>query len=299
VLRVARHVSALLVLAGCDIAFGIDPVDQTPTLCGPYGPPEPVAFDAALGSPTDFSVAKDGIHGLVRATVGAVGPTPIVYDESTATWVVDNVRNAGIMLQLGLSGGHMGETGDVYGWIAYVQGGQSSLQHYIYSTTSMLWSATTNELGPGSTTFDLASGQEIEIPDDESNPTAYARFLAEVKLPTNGEPVHSFDILVEDFGTTFFLSSGFATELDNDVALDINGAAMTAKHHILVYSAILAPDTESHLYETEFTRNHFTIGTPMRSLMLAGHPDDQPWVNEDCSTIWFHRDNAVWTAHKL
>jgi hypothetical protein len=297
VLRVARHVSTLLVLAGCDIAFGIDPVDQTPTLCGPYGPAELVAFDATLGSPADFSVARDGIHGLVTANVaGVIGATPILYDAPTATWLVDMERDKGAMLQTQLSGAHMGEGGDVYGWVAYSSvTGASSLEHYIF--TSPVWGAQLENL-PTTSEFQLASGQEVEIADVTSA-DKHTRYLVEVILPVSGKPPHSFDILSADFGTNTFRSSGFATELNNAVAVDINGAALTAEHKVLVYSAIVAPDTESHLYESQFSRGHFSVGAPVRSLMLAGHPDDQPWVNEDCSTIWFHRDNAVWTAHKL
>ncbi len=281
-------------LAGCDQALGLDYYDPTPVLCGPYGPPAPVAFEPALVGATDFSVAGDGIHGMVYATYnGLPGPTPIVLDAVSQTWKPDTRPGMQMTLATNLSGGHVGVTGDVYGWIDHVKRpGLASIDPAKFVGTSWTFP------GPiqSSSLFDLVTGNEVESDAGSGAKTSY---VVEIQRSFDGTGLNSITILAAGPPAFVYTATSFAEPLDQIPDLSPTGGALTADHGILVYSAVTHDVTGSHFYETSFAHNQFTQGHLLSSLYADGHNDDQPWVNADCSRIWFRRDGVTYTAQTM
>ena len=290
---------ALLVLVGCDDVLGINQFPSVTSLCGPYGPPTVVQFDPALQHPNDFSVGSDLIHGLVTANVGGVtGPTPIVFDDGSATWKVDTRPNVQKVLPM-ISGAHMGVntamTGndDVYGWSLHDIIAQPEIRRYMYNGSQ--WVADAAFLAE-STTQDLMTGNEVET---DAGGGLVSRYLVEILAPKDGVGRNSIDVLVATPGSGNFVTSGFVGPINTDPAMfDPRGGALTGDHERLVYATSVGDSTEVHLYEAALAREQFQPGNPISSLDAPGVSDDQPWINADCSTIWFRRNGMTLTAQR-
>ena len=294
--RVVRRVVPLVVvgaLGGCDLVLGTQAFDPFDALCGPYGVPAQVQFDSALGQPTDFSVAADSMHGLVTATYnGITGPTPILFDGTT--WVVDVPRNVGaIRLATALSGGHMGTTGDVYGWLDHDKSPDPPIVvQYVFTTS---WSAVVPNVDR-STILDLTTGNEVE--SDAGN-GAKTRYVVELRHDFAGSLPAKLEILAASpAAPDTFAPTGFTDPINGIAGIAPTGGVLTGDHEIFVYSAKLGA-VESHLFETPFSKFEFAAGSPIALLGVAGKADDQPWINGDCSQIWFRRDGVTWTAQKM
>ena len=273
--------------------LGTDYFDPTDALCGPYRAPAQVHFDPMLGQPTDFSVAADGIHGLVSATYnGLTGPTPILFDGSM--WAPDPARNAGaIKLAAVLSGGHMGTTGDVYGWLDHNKSPDPPIVvQYVFTGS---WSAVVPNVDR-STILDLTTGNEVE---SDAGGGAKTRYVVELRQDFAGALPAKLEILAASpTAPDAFAPSGFTDPINGVAGIAPTGGVLTANHEIFVYSAKLGT-VESHLFETPFSKFEFAAGSPIKQLGVAGKADDQPWINGDCSQIWFRRDGVTWTAQKM
>jgi hypothetical protein len=284
----------MIALAGCDLVVGTHHLDPVTSLCGPYGKPELVAFAPELVGASDLSVAADGVHGLVFATYNnTMGPTPVVFDG--ATWIPDSARfAAGVLATQKLGGGHIGVTGDaMFGWIDHRQQPIPAIYEYDYTST---WSQIVPDVADSSTN-NVFSGQEVE---SDAGGGAKTRYLVEIFELFGGGPPHKIEILAAPPEVmNVFKPSGFVDPLNGDGAIDIVAGALTGDHKILVYAASNLGTTETHFFETQLVHNTFQVGTTMTSLYLAGKTDDQPWLNPDCTTMWFRRDGVSWVAHKM
>jgi hypothetical protein len=294
--QVVRHVVAMLALAGCDLVFGTKYLDPESALCGPFGVPELVVFDPVLGAPTDLSVAADGVHGLVYAMYNTtLGPTPVVFDAAHQWWTPDTARYAsGALAMLKLKGGHIGATGiSVFAWIDHNEQAIPALYELHYTAT---WSPFVPDVADSSP-FDLFSGQEVET--DAGSNTSY-RYLVEIFEPTLTVTPHKIEILAASPADPHaFKPSGFVEPLNRETSIDVISGALTADHQILVYAASQAGRNEYQLYVTQLVHNEFQVGAPIPSLLVPGKTTDQPWLDPDCSTIWFRRDRVTWVAHKM
>jgi len=278
-------------LSGCNLILGMETFDPEPTLCGPYAPPVPIELDPALVGATDFSVAADGIHGMVHATYnGLPGPTPIVFDGQR--WVADTRPGMQMALAMNLSGAHVGVTGDVYGWIDHVKRpGLTEIDHYTFTG---VWGF--DKVVISSSLFDVVPGNEVE---SDAGAGAKVSYLVELQQPFDGTGVNTIQILAATPPAFAFQPSGFVDPLNTVGGLNPTGGALTGDHQILVYSAITPGLTGSHFYETSFVHNQFMPGHLIPSLYAADHGDDEPWVNADCSRIWFRRDGVTYTAQTM
>jgi hypothetical protein len=72
---------------------------------------------------------------------------------------------------------------------------------------------------------------------------------------------------------------------------------MTADHKKLVYAARVGDNDFSRLYASERIRDEFAPGS---ELEIEGVEADasltQPWINADCSALYFRRDTTTWMA---
>jgi hypothetical protein len=146
---------------------------------------------------------------------------------------------------------------------------------------------------------DLITGNEVES-DGGSGTTT--RYVVELSQDFDSATPKKLEILVAvPPSVDVFKPSGFVDPLNAVAELLPTGAALTGDHEILVYSARLYGSTESHLFATAFSimKGEFSVGAAIGDLYRPGYSDDQPWINADCSQIWFRRDNLTWTAQKL
>ena len=76
-----------------------------------------------------------------------------------------------------------------------------------------------------------------------------------------------------------------------------NGGVMTADHNRLVYSAKVGTSSNSRLFASERIRDEFSPGPELRIEGVDGDADlTEPWINGDCSALYFRRDNVTWMA---
>jgi hypothetical protein len=292
VVRLAAIAVVVGAVSGCDVVLGTDYFDPVPPLCGPYGPASPVQYDPAIGNPTDFSVAGDGMHGLVSATYNNVtGATPIMLG-TDGIWLPDVAKLGGNTLAKAVTGGHMGTTGDVFAWLDHSKNlGFPIIVRYVFTT---VWSPIVPNVAE-SNLDDLIPGNEVE---SDAGFNAVTRYVVELSQAIDGGAPGTLTILVAAPASDVFKASDFANAINDVEAISPTGAALTADHGILVYSAKVGT-TEGHLFESSFTKSKFGPGHGIESLYMPGKADDQPWINNDCTQIWFRRDGLTWTARKM
>jgi hypothetical protein len=79
--------------------------------------------------------------------------------------------------------------------------------------------------------------------------------------------------------------------------LNPSAGVMTADHEKLIYAAKLGTGTVSRLFASQRARDEFVHGPELRIEGVDGDADlTEPWVNPDCTMLYFRRDNVTWMA---
>jgi hypothetical protein len=285
---VVRHLSALVALSGCQVVFGIDPVEAPPKLaCGPYAKPLEVAFDASLAGAHDLSVLDDEMHGAVVVDADNLSKTVPVVLDGAGTWIPDaSVTATG----LDTLRGHRIAPDRVLA----TDTSKGNTQIDVYANTGTLWAAMTPVVD-GDTSFELYAGNERDV--ISSGATTYRRVTMVKRRTTTSHSqvvVTNFDIAVD---STSFHEDPSRTALLNSVAdIQPTHAEMTDDRRTIVYAAT-AIGEQPDLFVTTFddTQQAWPPGERISTLNTTG-AEDEPWINADCSRIWFRRDGVVYQA---
>lgn len=290
-----------LLATGCDLVLGFD-VPPVPDICGPFGPPEPLVFAPTLEDPRDFSVDGTGTLGMVHAlrtnAAGTTwtGPHAIKLD-GNGVWVPDDTRDRPILDRL--DGAHVVASGKLFGWID----GSSQTSHSLYEYEHSVVTGNWGQVG-GLIDTDLASdnsvGNVIDVPFGGTG--AVIRFLVEIKRPRTGasneNQIFIFQRLPGD-DEAWQLTSQASPLNSIDEQISPTGGVMTTDHEILVYAARVR-ENPPKLYATRRDDNTFLPGTP---LIIQDVPADadltEPWIDQDCQTLYFRWDDATWMTRSL
>jgi hypothetical protein len=283
----------LLVVCGCDLVIPL--TEPEPAVCGPYRTVTPVLFEEALGDPSDFSVHYNGIEGMVRARVANgptaiyTGPVPIVFDEPSGTWKLDTNRFPRGMPALELDGGHVLGDGTVLGWRDRTSQTLPRVHRYAFNT---LWTQITTESIETETGKNFRPGNEIVLMA-EGDPL---RFLAMVKQDFNGVERGQLEVR-QKFDTDPWGPTEQAAKITRFVQHDPLSAVLSADHSVIVYAAREGggkPQIFASLRNRQ--EDKYDVGTPVM-IELDGDVDDtEPWIGENCLTLYFRRGGVTYRA---
>ena len=285
---------------GCDLVIPL--TEPQNVACGPYASITPVMFDVGLEEPSDFSIHYDGTQGMVRARVKLpanpamtyTGPVPIVFDAPTATWKLDPERFANIDT-FKLDGGHLLGDGSVFGWrdLVVVTNAPPELNRYLFSTTNRMW-GTEASGQPLETDLsrNLRPGNEIVLPLENNG---MLRFFVEIRV--DYEQLKKNQIVIrQKFVNQPWLATDQADKLARSETLDPSAAVMTADHAVLVYAASDNGAKQRIYASRRDAEDQFDVGRPIELDSDADLDDTEPWIAQDCTTLYFRRGGVTYRA---
>lgn len=287
---VARLVFALVALTGCQVAFGLDSLDAPAKLaCGPYAAATPVAFDPALAGAHDLSVVEDGMHGAVVIDSDNLSRTvPVALDAAGTTWIPD--PGAGTNGLSTLRGHRI-----AIDRIIATDTSKGNVEVDVYMLSGTLWGAVAPVVD-GDAAFELYAGTER---DQLTGSTATYRRVTLVKRHTsvaNRSQIVVTNLDLASDPTSFHEDLNRTALLNSQTDVQPTHAEMTGDRRTIVYAAA-ASGEKSDLFVTTFddSQTAWPPGERIAELDTAG-AEDEPWVNADCSRIWFRRDGVVYQA---
>ena len=293
----SRRLLFVLALGGCDRVFGLER-DVLPAVCGPFGAPEEVVFDGALGAVNDFSVDASGTYGMVYANIGNGtttawrGPHAVVKDPS-GTWIQDIARDKPVLNSL--DGAHIAAGGN--GGMSWIDSPRAVMAN-VLTFAGGAWGTVVQDVVERETDKDVHIGNVIDLP---VGPGLIQRFAVEIRLSFDRLSPGELRIIQRIPTDSFWMVTGQATPLNTATpALDLNGGVMTADHDILVYTAIVGKEKRSRAFASRRIRDTFSPGV---ELIIDGVENDasitEPWINADCTQLHYREGDTTWVTNAL
>ena len=290
----------LVCCGGCDLVIPLTEPENV--ACGPYARITPVMFDVGLEEPSDFSIHYNGAQGMVRArvtlpgtpTLTYTGPVPIVFDDPSQTWKLDPTR-FGAINAFRLDGGHLLGDGSVFGWKDRIAatGTPPQLDRYTFNPTMMLWSAdSTGQMLETDLSRNLRPGNEIVLPLENNG---LLRFFVQVRV--DYERLARNQIVIrQKFVSQPWLATDQADKIARLATIDPSAAVMTADHGVLVYAASDSGAKQRIYASRRDAEDQFEIGRPIDLDSDPSVDDTEPWIAEDCRTLYFRRGGVTYRA---
>jgi len=293
---VVRVVGLLLLLVGCDQVLGFER-DAPPPVCGPFGVPTLVPLHPELEDAHDFSVDSSGTRGLIFAKfmrpsgrLTGVHAIKLVND----MWRGDPTRDLGVISAL--DGAHITDDTTAVGWINRESAGGPALSEYQFSTTAVpqQWGGpTTGYIDPQRIDTSIA-GNVIVLP---AGTTLKLRFAVTVKQSMTADPNTLRIFQLQPTRTDWELTAQADPLKSSRDKVNPNGAVLTADHGKLVYAAKVGSRAVSRLFASERIRDEFAPGPELMIEGVEGDADlTEPWINADCTAVYFLRDGKTWMA---
>jgi hypothetical protein len=277
------QLSCLLVaMSGCDLVIGIDELaPAAPSACGPYGPPTPVAFDATLAGAHDLSVTDDGMFGAVVTDADNIASTRPIVADGLGGWTIDPAFADPTLDRVR---GHRIAQGEIVA---------TSVDLSYHEVASFAWFAPVWQALP------LLRDNNFELYAGNARDDGDARRLVAVRRRTTS--AHN-EIAVFDRNVSLDPTGAYHEDPDGPRVLNSvssvqpTHAVLTADGRTIVYAASIDAG-EPDLYVTTYddALPGWAPGQAITSLDTRG-AEDEPWVNGDCSRIWFRRDGVVYQA---
>lgn len=290
----SRRLLLVLALVGCDRVFGLER-DVLPAVCGPFGTPEPVLFDEALGDASDLSFDATGTFGLVYANLGNTGVTPWLGPHAVKRdgmlWVQDPDRDRPQLTSY--DGAHITATGTgALGWIDSPRGPIGNVIAY----TSNGWNAVVSDVLETRVDMDIHFGNVIDLPVGTG---LVQRFAVEIRLAFDRASPGELRILQRiPTSATWSVTAQADPLAAATPALDMNGGVMTADHEILVYTATLANEHRSRIFASQRSRDTFSPGVELVIDGVKGNASiTEPWINEDCTQLTYREGGTTWVTN--
>ena len=271
-------------LSGCNVVFGVDR-EAGPAVCGPYAVVEQLAFDASLANVREVSFDADGTQGMAWAEYkGTMGPNALTF--INGVWTRDEPRALGLE---NLGGARLQPDGrHAFGWTG------PSIDEYEFAD-GVGWYGLTGVIDVG-TVDDKVAGNAIALKVG----TGVLRLLVETRYhATGGSQIVIRSRLPTD---PAWQDTHYLDELDEatpQIAPTVG--LLTAMGDRLVYAATVGGDRVSHLYATP--KNTGPSFSPGVRIDIDGVDPDvaltDPWINADCSDLWFNADGAILHAVQL
>jgi hypothetical protein len=303
VLRVA---ALLLVASGCDVAF---PLEAPPiTACGIYAEPVAVEFDPSLQNLSQFSVDGSGTHGLVHAMNAATnreGLTPIV--KMGEVWIFDLKLEMGLELletqtNAGVKVANLTAKGELFGGQQSAASSDLEVYHYKPDVPGTGWLAVENEAVSSRAGQSTTPGGEIEVLDPNIMKLFRSIPVVHQDVPTLRRTIEiAFSHPVDNpFSWVDQTQAGASVTAEiNAVHEPTQGALARSPREggplALVYAATPIGKTGSDLFVSEKHNGTYPIGIRLAELSTSAD-EVEPFVNEDCSAIYFRRGDTIMMA---
>ena len=294
--RVVLRVAVPLLLAsGCDLVFTLEPPAPV-AVCGPYEEIGPQSF-VGLEEVTDFSVDRSGVTGFVMSKRnGDVRLTPIALSAEN-TWIVDEARLFNLDVLHDTQGVRIGRTapaGDLFASQFAQEAGDLRVFRYELSRTNNVWAAEAFPVSPAASADTTIAGGAVEI-NDGFGPD---RFFRHVPILHETDTLDRFVSIASSEPDARF--DWFEPTVDGQLVT----AAINRVHEVTQAALALGPNGKlvmayaavegesSMLYLSEKLKARFPAGARLDELDGPG-AETEPFLGEDCSTIYFRRGNAI------
>lgn len=291
-----RPILLLAALGGCNVVVALDEVAAPAPTCGPYGPAEVVAFDPSIAPLRDFSVDGTGTAAMVFAQVSG-GPSQwVALADAGGVWVQDVART--IPVGAPYMSVHLGVSkNDAF--VAYQGGTGVQVTRFGFTTG---WAPNVAQFYTQDPRFDWMPGSEIDLGVDRNRYVSLVGVAREELVDNVGTlayalPNNSWQTWSEDLGNDHSRLHDFNAGVPGGlqpIGMVFANAGLTmvvdGRQGGLAGPADLY--TLSRLQRSDdFARTAAQIDGVNTAL-----DELDPWVNADCSTIWFRRKDPSRTA---
>jgi hypothetical protein len=302
-----------LCASACDYVFVIEP-DPT-AVCGPYGEPKPLTFDASLELPQFFSarsVARPGdpVYGTVYAKRSGVSRVFIVQQTDDTTWTLaPGSRNSGLLDNT--AGGSLGEiefpVGAMPGIDRLVVWRGIPMRPFEAQLITQGY-AIDNQPMVVDTEFDIMVGNLVEVLDTNPNTgeqTPQRKRAVITKVPLNGigKPALVFADRIAPYDQQHLWAedANRTMPINKDMKAVPGRGVLTADTFILVYSVKYANGSyDIYASRRDDTTKQWNVGSPVGGRVNTKTGDEvDPWINGDCSTLYFSRAGTIYRADRV
>jgi hypothetical protein len=272
-------------LSGCNVVFGVDR-DVGPAVCGPYAVVDEVAFDPSLTDVRELSIDATGARAMVWAEYKQV-PGPVALTLAGGVWIPDAPRSSGLEDRDGAR--LVWRDDDLFSWKG------PDLDEYVFAGDR--WSYWAGLIDAG-TTDDKRPGNAIEVP---INASSVLRLLVETRIPLVGRSrivIRSF----APFDTAWQPTDRLRALVEATPPIAASLGLLTANGDRLLYAATVGDEHSSHLYASHVNGDGGSFD-PGERVQIDGIDDGaaltEPWINQDCSELWFNADGTILHARQL
>jgi hypothetical protein len=282
----------LILASGCDAVFSLDPlVPYPPSLCGPYAEATPVMFSPELVAKQahDLSVSSPGVGAVVTEDGFVHHVVPVTFDAGSQTWM-----RAG--MEILRYRGHRTADDTVYG-----ESIDDATTVVEYKLNAGVWNAQSPTVATDPC-FNYTIGNEYDVVDPVNGLQLQRATLVKAASGNVGCDVGKDQLVITNRTPPFSPSRLWREDpprtmpLNDNPAVAPSQAVMTQDLRTIVYAG--KHDSEYDLYVTTLDKdmNNFATGQIIDSVSLPGAVEDEPWIDADCTTIWFRRDGVTMTA---
>jgi hypothetical protein len=301
---VVRIVLVLLVASGCDIALSITHVEPQEGACGPFLSVKPITI-TGVTDPRGFSVNADETMAVVTGKDASDQTKPIVLMKVGEEWQPDPT------MQMGLVNGQKGATlapseptpvgftypGDMLRpamLLSTIPTGATKAQVGRYYWSGTTWTVDTNQEVFSIGGYDVFPGNvwtRVGATNTDIDRVRHTVLWMITQDPSEGP--NKVAILANS-PPSFTLEDKARTVGFNSLGKRIGQAVMTEDRAKLVYSALSG--TASDIFAVEQnpeSRTFDTGGGVVGGMVNTGDSEVEPWINANCSKLYFRRIPAV------
>lgn len=309
----------LLCASACDYIFTIEPDPQA--VCGPFGEPRAITFDgtgATLDEPKFFSARNvtrpgDPVYGAIYAQRSGIRRIYIIQQADDVTWTLaSGSRNSNLLDDT--LGGSMGEIefdtnpNDTMpgidrlvvwrGMPTRLFEAQLITQGYTIDNVPMVVDSL----------FDIMVGNVVEVLETNPNtnePTPQRKRAVVTKVPTSGvgKPVLVFADRLAPYNVQNLWNedANRTAPINNDRKAVPGRGVITSDTFILVYSVKYGNGSyDIYASRRDDNTKQWGLGRPVMGKVNTSKSDEvDPWINGDCSTLYFSRDGTIYRADRV
>jgi hypothetical protein len=292
-LEMRSSVVLWLLASGCDLVVSLDPPPAT--ACGQFDSPTEVPFATDLPKLVGFSPV--GERALARTT--DTPPHVLALKLDAGVWVRDPLYQGNLetlYMQTRLHYGQLTFEGKMFGGVRDAT--NPDYYVYLYRFAAPQWVIDEPMPIAFSTGVSVLPGGSLITGENENE---YKYHVTTQTMGTERKVI----VVVKTRAMTSWMTeavSGLPTTAPINETHDvIDGAIALAPapndRPALVYAAKLRTDSgSSDLYVSQKNQGVWQVGVPLDELSVDGEDEVEPYVNADCSLLYFRRGDKIFQA---
>lgn len=294
-----RGALLLLAVSGCDLALGVKHVDEQQGACGPYTKLTEIPISGVV-APRGFSISADETMALVTGTDGAGQTRPIPLRWNGSSWEPDMSMQKGLdasMKYANLAAAEATPMGMTYtGAVAPVMlvstRVSASLEVGRYYWSGTTWTQDQNQGSFAVAGYDVFPGNtNVRVGTGGADDRVRSTVFWEVALNTS-EGGNKIAVTANDPNNLnkFTLADKGRTIGLNNAGLGLGQAVMTEDRSKLVFATKTGAHADIYAVEQSAEAHTFDdVGAGVGPLVNTGNDEVEPWINEDCSKLYFRQ----------